>query len=114
MPFEFIAQQEVVTKEETNIWKLKKRVGQGYILKAGETLINIPFEGITAFPNHLKRKQNEQDKIKELTDEMSRLRIRNKTKKEDGKLQQKLEASQRKIEVLRAYNVKLEAGKSSR
>ena len=36
MPVEFIAQQEVVIKEETNFWKLKKREEQGYILKAGE------------------------------------------------------------------------------
>ena len=80
MPIEFIAQQEVVIKEETNFWKLKKR--------------------------------EEQDDIKKLTDGMSRLRIKNKIKKKKiVKLQQKLEASQRKIAILRAYNVELEAGR---
>ena len=54
MPAEFIAQQEVVIKEETNFWKLKKREEQGYILKAGGTQVAIPFEGITALPNYLK------------------------------------------------------------
>ena len=43
---------------------------------------------------------------------MSRLRIKNKIKKKKiVKLQQELEASQRKIAILRAYNVKLEAGR---
>ena len=37
MPVEFIAQQEVVIKEETNFWKLKKREEQGYIMRAGGT-----------------------------------------------------------------------------
>ena len=81
MPVEFLAQQETIIKEETNFWKLKNRVGQGYILKAGGSQITIPFEGITAFSNHLKRKQNERDKIKELTDGMSRLRIGIKQRK---------------------------------
>ena len=112
MPVEFIAQQEVVIKEETNFWKLKKREEQGYILKAGGTQVTIPFEGITAFPNYVGPKQEEQDDIKELTDGMSRMRIKNKIKKKKiVKLQQKLEASQRKIAILRAYNVELEAGK---
>ena len=35
MTVEFITQQEVVIKAETNFWKLKKREEQGYILKAG-------------------------------------------------------------------------------
>ena len=44
---------------------------------------------------------------------MSRLRIKNKIKKKKiVKLEQKLEASQRKIAILRAYNVELEAGKN--
>ena len=69
-----------------------------------------PIGGITAFRNYLKRKQKEQDDIKELTDGMSRLRIKNKLKKKKiVKLQQKLEASQRKKAILRAYNVELEA-----
>ena len=42
MPVEFISQQEVVIKEETNFWKLKKRKEQGYILKAGGTHFTIP------------------------------------------------------------------------
>ena len=43
---------------------------------------------------------------------MSRLRIKNKIKKKKiVKLQQKLEASQRKIAILRSYNVELEAGR---
>ena len=110
MPVEFIAQQEVVIKEETSFWKLKKREEQGYILKAGGTQVTIPFEGITAFPNYVGPKQEEQDDIKELTDGMSRLRIKNKIKKKKiVKLQQELEASQRKIAILRAYNVELEA-----
>ena len=41
MPVEFIAQQEVAIKEETNFWKLKKREEQGYILKAGGTQVPI-------------------------------------------------------------------------
>ena len=80
MPVEFITQQEVVIKNETNFWKLKKREEHGYILKAGGTQVTIPFEGITAFPNYIKPKQ-EQDDIQELTDGMSRLRIKNKIKK---------------------------------
>ena len=67
MPVEFITQQEVVIKEETSFWKLKKREEQGYILKSGVTQVTIPFEGITAFPNYVKPKQ-EQDDIQELTD----------------------------------------------
>ena len=112
MPIEFITQQEVVIKNETNFCKLKKREEHGYILKAGGTQVTIPFEGITAFPNHVKNKQEEQDDIQELTDGMSRLRIKNKIKKKKiVKLQQKLEASQRKIAILRSYNVELEAGR---
>ena len=80
MPVEFITQQEVVIKNETNFWKLKKREEDGYILKAGGTQVTIPFEGITAFPNYAKPKK-EQDDIQELTDGMSRLRIKNKIKK---------------------------------
>ena len=111
MPVDFITQQEVVIKNETNFWKLKKREEHGYILKAGGTQVTIPFEGVTAFPNYVKAKQ-EQDDIQELTDGMSRLRIKNKIKKKKiVKLQQKLEASQRKIAILRSYNVELEAGR---
>ena len=77
MPVEFIAQQEVVIKEETNFWKLKKREEKGYILKARGTQVTIPFEGITAFPNYVRPKQKEQDDIQELTNGMSRLRIKN-------------------------------------
>ena len=112
MPIDFITQQEVVIKNENNFWKLKKREEHGYILKAGGTQVTIPFEGITAFPNHVKNRhrQEEQDDIQELTDGMSRLRIKNKIKKKKiVKLQQKLEASQRKIAILRSYNVELEA-----
>ena len=65
LPVEFTAQQEVVIKNETNFWKLKKREEHGYILKAGGTQVTIPFEGITAFPNYIKPKQ-EQDDIKSL------------------------------------------------
>ena len=54
MPIDFITQQEVVIKNETNFWRLKKREEHGYILKAGGTQVTIPFEGITAFPNHVK------------------------------------------------------------
>ena len=54
MPIDFITKQEVVIKNETNFWKLKKREEHGYILKAGGTQVTIPFEGITAFPNHIK------------------------------------------------------------
>ena len=79
MPVEFITQQEVVIKEETNFWKLKKREEHGYILKAGGTQVNITFEGITAFANYVKPKQ-EQDDNKELTDGMSKLRIKKKIK----------------------------------
>ena len=77
VPVEFITQQEVVIKDETHFWKLKKGEEQGYILKAGGTQVTIPFEGITAFPNHVKPKQEQED-IQELTDGMSRLRIKNK------------------------------------
>ena len=84
MPVEFITQQEVVIKNETNFWKLKKREVHGYILKAGGTQVTIPFEGITAFPNYIKPKQ-EQDDIQELTDGMSRLRIKNKIKKKENR-----------------------------
>ena len=80
MPVEFITQQEVVIKEETNFWKLKKREEQSYILKAGVTQVTIPFEGITAFPKYVKTKQEEQDDIQELTDGMSRLRSESRTK----------------------------------
>ena len=112
MPIKFITQQEVVIKNEINFWKLKKREEHGYILKAGSTQVTIPFEGITAFPNHVKNKQEEQDDIQELMDGMSRLRIKNKIKKKKiVKLQQKLEASQRKIAILRSYKVELEAGR---
>ena len=112
MSVEFIAQQEVVIKEETIFWKLKNREEQGYILKAGGTQVTIPFQGLTAFPNYVRPKQEEQDDIKELTDEMSRLRIKNKIKeKKIVKLQQKLEASQRKLEILRAYKGEIEAGR---
>ena len=112
MPVELIAQQELVIKEETNFWKLKKREEKGYILKARGTQVTIPFEGITAFPNYVRPKQKEQDDIQELTDGMSRLRIKNIIKKKKiVKLQQKLEASQRKTAILRAYNVELEAGR---
>ena len=111
MPIEFITQQEVVIKNDTNFWKLKKREQHGYILKAGGTQVTIPFEEITAFPNH-KKNQEEQDDIQELTDGLSRLRTKNKIKKKKiVKLQQKLEASQRKIAILRSYNVELEAGR---
>ena len=81
---EFITQQEVVIKNETNFWKLKKREEHGYILKAGGTQVTIPFEGITAFPNYIKPKQ-EQDDIQKLTDGMSRLRIKNKLKKKENR-----------------------------
>ena len=64
MPVEFIAQQEVVIKEETNFWKLKKREEQGYILKAGETQVTIPFEGTTAFPNYVGPKQESKTILK--------------------------------------------------
>ena len=84
MPVEFITQQEVFIKNETNFWKLKKREEHGYILKAGGTQVTIPFEGKTAFPNYIKPKQ-EQDDIQELTDGMSRLRIKNKIKKKENR-----------------------------
>ena len=80
MPVEFITQQEVVIKNETNFWKLKKREEHGYILKAGGTQVTIPFEGITAFPNYIKPKQ-EQDDIQELRDAMSGLQIKNKSRR---------------------------------
>ena len=112
MPIDFITQPEGVIKNENNFWKLKKREEHGYILKAGGTQVTIPFEGITAFPNHIKNRQEEQDDIQQLTDGMSRLRIKNKIKKKKiVKLQQKLEASQRKIAILRSYNVELESGR---
>ena len=112
MPIDFITQPEGVIKNETNFWKLKKREEHGYILKAGGTQVTIPFKGITAFPNHVKNRQEEQDDIQQLTDGMSRLRIKNKIKKKKiVKLQQKLEASQRKIAILRSYNVELESGR---
>ena len=112
MPIDFITQPEGVIKNENNFWKLKKREEHGYILKAGGTQVTIPFEGITAFPNHVKNRQEEQDDIQQLTDGMSRLRIKNKIKKKKiVKLQQKLEASQRKIAILRSYNVELESGR---
>ena len=112
MPIDFINQPEVVIKNENNFWKLKKREEHGYILKAGGTQVTIPFEGITAFSNHVKNRQEKQDDIQQLTDGMSRLRIKNKIKKKKiVKLQQKLEASQRKIAILRSYNVELEAGR---
>ena len=81
MPIDFITQPEGVIKNENNFWKLKKREEQGYILKAGGTQVTIPFEGITAFPNHVKNRQEEQDDIQQLTDGMSRLRIKNKIKR---------------------------------
>ena len=81
MPIDFITQQKVIIKNKTNFWKLKKREELGYILKAGGTQVTIPFEWITAFPNHVKNKQEEQNDIQELTDGMSRLRIKNKIKK---------------------------------
>ena len=81
MPIEFITQPEVVKKEEINLRKIKKRVEQGYILKARAIHITIPFEGITAFPNQLKPNQNERDEIKDFTDEISRLTIKNKRRK---------------------------------
>ena len=112
MPIDFITQPEVVIKNENNFWILKKREENGYILKAGGTQVTIPFEGITVFPNHVRNRQEEQDDIQQLTDRMSRLRIKNKIKKKKiVKLQQKLEASQRKIAILRSYNVELEAGR---
>ena len=112
MPIDFITQPEVVIKNENNFWKLKKREEHGYILKAGGTQVTIPFEGKTDFPNHVKNRQEEQDDIQQLTDEMNRLRIKNKIKKKKiVKLQQKLEASQRKIAILRSYNVELEFGR---
>ena len=112
MPIEFITQPENLIKEETNFWKIKKRVEQDYILRAGRTQITIPFEAITAFSNQLKPKQNERDEIKELTDGISRLTFKNKTKKKKiVKLQKKLESSQRKIAILRAYYVDQVAGK---
>ena len=79
MPVEFITQQEVVIKDETSFWKLKKLHPEGR-----GTQVTIPFEGITAFPNHIKSKQ-EQDDIHELTDGMSRLRIKNKIKKKENR-----------------------------
>ena len=112
MPIDFITEPEVVIKNENNFWKLKKREEHGYILKAGGTQVTIPFEGITAFPNHGKNRQEQQDDIQELTDGMSRLRLKNKIKKKKiVKLQQKLEASQRKIAILKSYNMELEAGR---
>ena len=84
MPVEFIAQQEIVIKEETNFWKLKKREEQGYILKAGGTQVTITFEGITPFPNYVGPKQEEQDDIKALTNGVSRLRIKNQIKKTEN------------------------------
>ena len=112
MPIDFITQPEVVIKNENNFWKLKKREEHGYILKAGGTQVTIPFEGIIAFPNNVKNRQEEKDDIQQLTEGMSRLRIKNKIeKKKIVKLQQKLEASQRKIAILRSYNVELEAGR---
>ena len=112
MPIDFITQPEVVIKNENNFWKLKKREEHGYILKAGGTQVTIPFEGITALPNHVKNRQEEQDDIQQFTDGMSRLRIKNKIKKKKiVKMQQKLEASQRKIAILRSYNVQLESGR---
>ena len=112
MPIDFITEPEVVIKNENNFWKLKKREEHGYILKAEGTQVTIPFEGITAFPNHGKNRPEQQDDIQELTDGMSRLRLKNKIKKKKiVKLQQTLEASQRKIAILRSYNVELEAGR---
>ena len=58
MPIEFITQQEVVIKNDTNFWKLKKREEHGYILKAGGTQVTIPFEEMTAFPNRKKNRKN--------------------------------------------------------
>ena len=55
MPIDFITQPEVVIKNENNFWKLKKREEHGYNLKAGGTQVTIPLEGITAFPNHVKK-----------------------------------------------------------
>ena len=69
MPIEFITQQEVVIKNDTNFWKLKKREEHGYILKAGGTQVTIPFEGITAFSNHLKTDRNNSTTFKNLRTE---------------------------------------------
>ena len=68
-------------KERKQLLEIKEEGGHGYILKAGGTQVTIPFEGITAFPNQKKNRQEEQDDIQELTDGMSRLRIKNKIKK---------------------------------
>ena len=85
MPIDFITQPEVIIKNENNFWKLKKREEHGYILKAGGTQVTIPFEGITVFPNYVKNRQEEQDDIREVTDGMSRLRIKNKIKKKENR-----------------------------
>ena len=79
MPIELTSEQEVVIIEETNFWKKKQRLENGYILKAGGAQITIPFEGITAFP--MKTNKNERNAIKELTDGLSRMTITNKTEK---------------------------------
>ena len=76
-----LTQPEVVIKEETNFWKTKKSVEQGYNLKAGAPQLTIPYEGKTPSPNQLKPNQNERDEFKEITDGINRLTTKNKTNK---------------------------------
>ena len=111
-PIDFITQPEVVIKNENNFWKLKKREEHGYILKATGTQVTIPFEGITSFFEPCKKQTRRTGRHSttygrnEQTTNQEQIK-----KKKIVKLQQKLEASQRKIAILRSYNVELEAGR---
>ena len=99
-------------KERNQLLEIKKEGGKRLHPQGRRHAIHHPVRGNNCFPNHVKNRQEEQDDIQQLTDGMSRLRIKNKIKKKKiVKLQQKFEASQRKIAILRSYNVELEAGR---
>ena len=95
-------------KEESNFLKLNQGLENGHLLKVEGAQIT------TVFP--VKTEETERDEIysnrieiKELTDGLSRMTLKNKkTKQKIAKLHQKLEASQRKIAILRSYNMDLE------
>ena len=97
--------------------KLNQGLENGHLLKVGGAQITIPFQGTTVFP--VKTEETERDEIysirieiKELTYRLSRMTLKNKkTMQKIAKLHQKLEASQRKIAILRSYNMDLENGK---
>ena len=76
-----------------------------YVMKAGGAQIKVPFERITAFPVQTNKNDSHpfsnQLEIEQLSEGLSRMTLKNKKKKQKiVKLQQKKDASQRKMPLV--------------